>query len=526
MEGKREGALKPGQKEGALGAGQKQGASGNGQKEDAMNLALRKSMFFPAAEIYSSAPSGFYDFGPIGEKIRKKVIAEWRRLLVENEGMLEIYGAQILPEEVFRASGHLDNFNDPIVQCSKCHSIHRADKLIEDKTGQAFPEATGEKQIQAEMQKHAIACPKCKGKLSEVKRFNMMMKVDVGATGSQACYLRPETCQSIFLDFSRLYKTMRVSLPIGIAQAGSSFRNEIAPRNALLRVREIGQMEIEVFFDPDKINEVPSFGEVENYKVRILGLGKKEAEEISAKELADKKIVSGKLVAYYLARVQQWGESLGFPVKKMRFRELEKEARAFYSKETWDFEVLTEQGWVELAANNYRTDYDLAGHAKQSKQDLAVNENGKKILPHVYEISIGTDRSLYASIDNALRTEEKKGEKRVLLSLPLRLGPYLVAVFPLMNKEGIGEKAKAFYEELLSFGIEAVYDASASIGRRYARVDEIGVPFALTFDYDTLGDGTVTIRERDSTKQKRVKLQGLPERLWKLGLGKLGFEEL
>ncbi|MFA4907322.1 MAG: glycine--tRNA ligase, partial [archaeon] len=377
------------------------------EKETALNLCLRKSIFYPAAEIYANSPSGFYDFGPVGERIRRKVVGEWRRRMVESEGMLEILGAQILPEEVFRASGHLENFSDPIVQCVKCHSIYRADKLIEEKTGHAFPEATGEKQMKAELEKLKIVCPKCKGALGEVRKFNMMMKVDVGATGNQPCYLRPETCQSIFLDFSRIYKTMRVSLPVGVAQAGASFRNEISPRNALLRVREIGQMEIEVFFDADKINEVARFEEVADYNVSVLRIGKEKPELVAAKELAEKKIVSGKLVAYYLARAQQFYEGLGFAVEKMRFRELEKEARAFYAKETWDFEVLTEQGWIELSANNYRTDYDLKGHSKQSKQDLGVNENGKKILPHVYEISTGIDRSVYAIIDNSLREEEK-----------------------------------------------------------------------------------------------------------------------
>lgn len=485
-------------------------------KEEIANLALRRTLFFPSAEIYSSSPSGFWEFGPDGQAIRRKIVHFWRKALVEKEGFVEVSGAQILPEDVFKASGHLENFNDPIVQCKKCNALHRADKLIEDHSDGIVPESLSTVELDNLIKKHAVKCPKCKAaSFSEVKKFNMMMKVDIGARGDNVSYLRPETCQSIFLDFKRLYKNARGELPLGVAQAGTSFRNEISPRNSLLRQREFGQMEVEIFFDPDKIDDVSGFSEVASYKVNLLLLGKETVEKISCKDAVSKKVVSGKLVAYYLARVQQFYEKLGIPLEKMRFRGLDKDEKAFYARETWDFEVETDLGWIELMACNYRTDYDLKGHAKQSKQDLQVNEDGKKFVPHVLELSAGTDRTFYVLLDLSFRKEKRGSEERVFLKLPPKVAPYLVAVFPLVKKDGLLEKAKEIFENLNSFDLDVFFDGKGSIGKRYARVDEIGVSYAVTVDYDTLKDDTVTLRERDSMKQMRVKVSDLPVLLWK-----------
>ena len=492
-------------------------------KEDIANLALRRSLFYPSADIYPKSPSGFFDFGPDGETIRRKIINLWRKQLVEKEGMVEIFGSQILPEAVFKASGHLQNFNDPIVQCSKCNSLHRADKLIEAHCKDIVPESLSTTELDKLIKKHEVKCSKCKGSnFSAVKKFNMMMKVDIGATGDVSCYLRPETCQTIFLDFSRLYKTMRQNLPFGIAQAGKSFRNEISPRNGLIREREIGQMEVEVLFNPTKIDEVPNFTAVENYKLNLMLLGKKTSA-ISCKDAVKKKLVSGKLVAYYIARLQQLYEAFGIPVSKMRFRELNKDEKAFYARETWDFEVETDLGWIELVACNYRTDYDLKGHQKQSQQKLAVKEDGEEFIPHIFELSAGIDRTFYVALDLAFRKEKRGPEERSYLKLPVRIAPYLCAVFPLVKKDGLFEKAKEIFEELNSFELDVFFDEKGSIGKRYARVDEIGVPFAITIDFDTLKDKSVTLRSRDTMKQKRVKVEDLPVLLWKLQAGKERF---
>lgn len=478
--------------------------------EEISNLALRRGIYFPTAEIYAGAPSGFWEYGPVGERLRQKIVELWRKELVLKEGFVEIFGSQILPRSVFEASGHLESFNDPIVQCKNCHSFYRADKIIEEHTKENVPESLPIEKLDELIKKHGIKCSKCgKKEFAETKKFNMMIRADIGAMGNQECYLRPETCQNIFLNFSRVQKVARIALPLGIAQVGASFRNEIAPRNSLIRERELRQMEVEIFFNPKKINESENWKEIENYKIRVL-IREKE-EEISCKELVEKKIVSGKLVAYFLARVQQLYEKYGFPIEKMRFRSLSKEARAFYALETWDFEVLTSLGWVEIIANNYRGEYDLKGHSEGSKKDLSIidEEGGEKFLPHVFEISAGVDRTLFAILDNSFRKEKRGTEERIFLSLPSKIATYLVSVFPLVSKDGLNENAKEIFNMLIDSEIDAVFDGKGSIGRRYARTDEIGVPFNVTVDYQTKEDGTVTVRERDSMKQIRIPINNL-----------------
>ena len=229
--------------------------------EKIMDIASRKSFFYPAAEIYPNSPAGFWDFGPLGASIRRKIIEVWRKELVQKEEMLEIHGAQILPEKVFQGSGHLRNFNDPIVQCLKCKKFDRADQLISEALKKHIPESTELKKLNQLIRENMINCNRCQGKLSEVSHFNMMVKSTIGR-GELNTYLRPEACQSIFLSFARMNKTMRLKLPKGIAQVGGAFRNEISPRQSITRAIEFSQMETEVFFDPDKINEVEDWNEV------------------------------------------------------------------------------------------------------------------------------------------------------------------------------------------------------------------------------------------------------------------------
>ncbi|MBI2597973.1 MAG: glycine--tRNA ligase [Candidatus Diapherotrites archaeon] len=497
--------------------------------EDIVNLAQRRSVFFPSAEIYSSAPAGFFDFGSVGNAMRRKIVDFWRKELVEKEGFEEICGSQVLPKEVFVASGHLQNFADPIVLCNKCQSVFRVDSLVSLAVGEPVAESLSPKEFDELIKKHRVKCTKCKSMdFAPVQKFNMMMEVSVGATGKDVAYLRPETCQSIFLDFARIFKTARKSLPLGIAQAGNSFRNEIAPRNALIREREIGQMEIEVFFNPKKINEIVGFEDVKDYKLNLFLLKSKRIEKISCADAVSKKIVSGKLIAYHLARTQQFFEKLGIPIEKIRFRELEKEARAFYAKETWDFEVETSLGWVELVACNYRSDVDLTAHQKQSRTDLSIKEEGdaQPFVPHVFELSAGLDRALFVLLDLAFRKEKRGPEERVFLDLHPRIAPFFVSVFPLVKKDGLFESGKEIFEELNNGVFEVFFDEKGSIGKRYARVDEIGVPFAITIDYDTMKDSTVTIRERNSLAQKRVKVSELFDVLLKMFLGKMSFEKI
>jgi len=471
-----------------------------------MELVTRRSLFYPSSEIYPNSPAGFWDFGPIGQSIKRKVIEFWRHEFVQKENMFEIDGSQILPVSVFEGSGHLKSFADPIIQCTKCKKFERADKLLSEKLDKIIPESAPLKELNDLIKKHKIVCSKCNGKFSEVSKFNMMVQTVVGKEGESQTYLRPEACQSIFLNFARMNKSMRLKLPKGIAQVGKAFRNEISPRQSITRAVEFSQMEAEIFFDPKKINEIENFEDIKNYKVRIQRLGKEKIEEFSAKELVDKKIVQGKLIAYFLAKTQIIWNELGIPLENLKFREVDKDERAFYSLLTFDFEVKTSIGWLEIIANNYRTDYDLKGHMQHSKTNLEyLTEEGEKIIPHIWEVSAGVDRTMFAILDNSLQ----KSKNGLYLSLPSLIAPFQCSIFPLIKKEEILNLTKEIKKDLQNNWIEINYDSSGSIGRRYARSDEIGIPYSITIDGDSIKDKKITIRDRDTTQQKRIKISEL-----------------
>ena len=483
--------------------------------DDIINLAQRRSLFYPASEIYENAPAGFYDYGPYGATIKRKIVELWRKELVQKEEFIEIDGAITMPQDVFAASGHLTNFNDPVTQCKKCNTIHRADKLLVEKTGEEgkYKEAMSDADLTKALRSHKLVCPKDKGELTDVRRFNMMVKADIGVSNKADCYLRPESCQSIFTNWLRMIKTMRIKLPKGISQTGRVFRNEISPRQTLMRTVEFTQMETEVFFDPKKINEVNSekWEEIENYELMIVRANdgfEAKPKPIKVKDVIAKKICSGKLIAYYMARTQQLYEKYGFDKKNMRFRELDSEERAFYAAEAFDFEVLTSLGWLELIANNYRTDYDISGHMKGSKKDLQfVNDDGTKFIPHIWEISIGIDRTFYAVIENSYRPG--KGDAKNILSLPPKIAPITIGIFPLLsNKPELLKKAKEVVKKLETH-FEVFYDETGSIGKRYARMDEVGVPWCVTIDFDSLEKNDVTVRDRDTSEQKRIAIDKL-----------------
>ncbi len=466
--------------------------------EEVMRLAQQRGFFLKAAESYPNSPAGFWDYGPLGVSFRNKFVELWRRMLVKRDGMVEMDGAQILPKRVFEASGHLSGFTDPLVECPNCHSVYRPDKLIEEKTGKSVPEKLTDKEYDDLLGEYKIKCQKCGWKLSGTRRFNMMFRVGVGAAQEEA-YLRPETCQSIFVDFPLLFKTQRIKLPIGFAQFGRSFRNEIAPRQGILRQREFYQAEIEVFFNPKKVEGVAKFETKLGTVVSILtpdGSGEKK----SVREAIKDGSVTNNLVGYYLSLVEEFYEAAGIDAQRLRFRKLPDDERAFYSNVAFDLEVKTSVGWLELVACNYRSDYDLSRHSQVSGGDFTVDDDGEKVLPHIFELSMGVDRSLYALLESAMRVE---GERRYLALRPY-LSPLQVGVFPLVSKDGLPEEARRLLGRLRD-DFEVFSDESGSIGRRYARADEVGVPFCVTVDYDTMKDSTVTIRHRDSKKQERVR---------------------
>ena len=467
-------------------------------------LAVRRGFYFPAAEIYPNAPAGFWDYGPLGSALKRKITEVWREMIVRRDGMLEIDGAQILPEAVFEASGHLKSFVDPLTECKKCRAILRADRLIQEKTGTLIPEALSSEELDSLLRGNDIVCPECGGELSQVVKFNMMFRFLAGPKLDTKIALRPETCQSIFLDFPRIYRTMRVKLPIGLAQVGRSFRNEISPRQSLVRLRELTQAEVEVFFNPKKVEEFEKYEEVTDKELNFLLLDAGTEEKLSAREAVDRKVVQNRLVAYYLVLLAEFYEKLGISPENVRFRELPAEEKPFYAESAWDLEIGTSFGWLETVANHYRTDYDLRVHSEGSKKDLSVMDGTEKVLPWIWEDSMGIDRTLLVVLDAAY-TEEKK---RKFLKLLNYLAPIQVAVFPLVDRDGLTEKAKQVYD-MLRNRFDVAFDEKDRIGRRYYRVDEIGVPYAVTIDYDTLESDTVTIRERDSKKQIRVKISQL-----------------
>jgi len=417
--------------------------------DDVMKLALERGFYFPSCEVYSDAQAGFWEYGPAGVSLKNKFLELWRRELIRRDRMIEIDGSQIMSKSVFEASGHLASFADPIVRCTKCKSTHRADKLIADITKTEIPESAGLDEFDKVIAEKNIKCPKCNGDFENAKKFNMMFQVGIGPEGEEA-YLRPETCQSIFVDFPRLFKTMRGKLPLGIAQTGKSFRNEIAPRQSLLRLREFYQAEIEVFCNPARLNDLDKFSEIQNTKIPIQI--DNEIKIMTCKEAVDSKTLPNKFVSYYLGILAEFYEKAGVNMQKSRFRKLGEKEKAFYAEVAFDFEVETTIGWLELVACNYRSDYDLSSHTKKSKEKFEVMDGDEKVLPHVFELSMGIDRSLYTILEHSLR--EDKENERTVLSLKPYLAPIHVGVLSLVKKDGLAEKTDEIYLK-----IKRKYDA-------------------------------------------------------------------
>jgi len=468
--------------------------------DDVMKLALERGFYFPSCEIYGDAQAGFWEYGPSGVSLKNKYLELWRRELVRRDGMLEIDGSQIMSQSVFEASGHLTSFADPIIKCKNCKSTFRVDKLIAELTKMEIPESASLSEFDKTISEKNIKCPRCQGDFENTRKFNMMFKVGVGPDGD-AAYLRPETCQSIFVDFPRIFKTMRGKLPLGVAQVGKSFRNEISPRQSLLRLREFYQAEIEVFCNPKRLNYFEKFEEVQNTEIRIQ-IGDKP-QKMTCRKAVESNTIPNRLVAFYLGILSEFYEKTGIDMTKSRYRRLEEREKAFYAEAAFDFEVETNLGWLELVACNYRSDYDLGGHATKSNEKFEVLDEEEKVLPHVFEISMGIDRSLYAILEHSLRDD--KENDRLVLSIKPYLAPIQVGVLSLVKKDGLKEKTDEIFM-MLKKKYDAFLDHAGAIGRRYRRLDEIGAPFALTVDHQTLDDQTVTVRSRDSMNQERIKI--------------------
>lgn len=488
------------------------------------DIAKRRGFFWPAAEIHGGL-SGFYDYGHLGALTKRKWENLWRSyFLLLDDNFYEITPAQIMPENVFVASGHLKSFVDPIVKCRKCGHTERADHILEDVLKENF-EGLSPQELDKVIKKHGIKCSMCKGALKEVGTLNMMFHVSVGTGKAAKCYLPPETAQAAYVNFKRQYEILRKKLPMGLAIIGRAYRNEISPRNLLLRMREFTQAELQIFFDADKIEEHDKFEEIRDYKLHLLPVANRKTgktEEMSC-WAAVEKLSLPQFYVYHLAKIQQFYlEVLSLPKEKFRFRELSEEERAFYNKLHLDVELLLESGFKEVGGCHYRTDHDLKGHQKVSKQDLSVSADGKKIVPHVLELSFGVDRNIYALLELAY-AEEKE---RTVLRFPRAVAPYDAAILPLVNKDGMPELAEKIKQALVEHGFVVFYDDSGSVGRRYRRMDEVGTPFCITVDGESLKSRDVTVRERDSMKQIRVRVEDLPAALKSLLAYKVSFEKV
>lgn len=474
------------------------------------SVIKRRGFLWKSSEIYGGL-SGFYDYGHLGTLMKEKFEKLWKNYFLGlHPNFFEISPSMIMHEKVFRASGHLEHFTDPIAKCQKCEFFERADQILEKELNEKF-EGKSKEELTELIKKHGIRCPKCGGPLSEVSELNLMFPVDIGAFNKIRGYLRPETAQGSYLNFSREFNALRKKLPLGLAVVDRAFRNEISPRQGVYRMREFIQAELQIFIDPDEVGKHEKWEDVKDYKLRLLpASSREEILDLTCDEIV-KKLELPKFYVYHMAQIQKFYlDILGYPKERVRFFELNREERAFYNKLHWDFELDLESfnGFGEVAAIHYRTDYDLSSHEKLSKESQEVFFNEKRFVPHVIEVTFGIDRNLYALLTFFYDEREDKPVMR----LPPATAPFDCAIFPLVKKAGLPEKAYEIYQSLRKH-FTCFYDDSGSIGRRYARQDEIGTPLCITIDHDTKEDNTVTVRDRDTTRQVRAKVSDLKGKL-------------
>ncbi|HET7582256.1 MAG TPA: glycine--tRNA ligase [Candidatus Limnocylindria bacterium] len=429
--------------------------------ETMVSLAKRRGFVFPSSEIYGGM-GGFWDYGPLGVELKNNIKAAWWRAMVQTrDDVVGLDAAIVMNPRVWEVSGHVSGFSDPMVDCRNCKLRFRADDLKGPPS--------------------EIACPNCgqRGTLTEARQFNLMFKTHVGPVEESAsvAYLRPETAQGIFVNFDNVATTTRKKLPFGIAQIGKSFRNEITPGNFIFRDRELEQMEMEYFVHPSQEEQ---------------------------------------WFAYWVQeRLRWWIDALGVGADRLRLRPHEADELSHYSKQTTDIEYAFPMGWSELEGVADRTDYDLRAHAAGSGKSLAIFDeaSGEHVVPYVIEPAMGVDRAVLTVLLDAYEEEQLAKEKRVVLHMRPHLAPVKAAVLPLLrNRPELVERARALTADLKR-RMAATYDDTASIGKLYRRQDEIGTPFCVTVDVDSLEDGAATIRERDSMTQERVALGQIPDRL-------------
>ncbi|MBC5793112.1 MAG: glycine--tRNA ligase [Nanohaloarchaea archaeon] len=575
--------------------------------EKLVEVAKRRGFFSQTAESYGGV-AGFYTFGPEGAELKRNIENLWRDRFNTKEGHREIEAPTIMPEPVFEASGHLETFDDMIIECPECQSSIRADHLVEDNTNIEEAESFPTDKVEQIIEDEDLVCSSCGFELSgiDVNDFNLMFETNIGPGDSNPGYLRPETAQGIFAEFPRFKEYARNQLPFGITQIGKAYRNEISPRKSIIRVREFTQAELEHFIHPH--DDEPNLEKVEDVELVLYPATEQQKDEgeykkMTVNEAVEKNVIESDWVAYYLGVAKRWYSRVGIDMTRFRYRQHLEGERAHYASDCWDAEAEIDGDWIEISGFSDRGCYDLKKHQEHSEESYEIFEqfdepvteekakidpdmswmgptygdhaseileelermveeepqiferkselriefdektfnipvdklnfeiveeekNGERLLPHVIEPSFGVDRILYAVMDHSFEEDEVDGEERTVLSFETEVAPSLVAVFPLMDKDGMGEKAREVAENLRSKGFETRYDDSGAIGRRYRRQDEIGTPYCVTVDHETLEDGTVTVRDRDSTDQKRVDLEELEKVLERLGEGEISFSDL
>ena len=565
-------------------------------------LARRRGFFWQSYEIYGGV-GGFVTYGPLGARLKQNIERKLRELFVTKLGILEIETSIIAPERVFEASGHVSHFKEPMVECSQCNRRFRADHLLEEyaKKSCVETEKMSLDEIQAALEKYGITCPECGGGFKPPQQFLTMFETSIGPYSNATGYGRPEAAQGIFVEFNRLYGIAREKLPFGVIQIGHALRNEISPRQGLIRLREFTIADLEFFFDPEETG-CCLLKDVENEVLHLYLADERlkcseKIVKVTVKEAVAQNLIRSEWQAFFMAMAKKLLMEIGIPADNQRFIEKTAWEKAHYASQSFDQEVYVDRwGWIEVSGHAHRTDYDLSSHMKTSGVDLCVyKENevpveqetitvkpvmakmgpifkneaarvaklileapaeevataienngsytagsyrilpeyveisrgknivrGKRFIPHVVEPSFGCDRLFYVALEYAYHV--KKG--RVVMRFPRTIAPMQVGVYPLVSKDGIAEKAQEVHKLLVSEGFETEYDEAGSIGRRYARADEAGFPLGITVDYDTLRDSTVTIRDRDTWKQVRTRIEDLPELLIKYFREKINFSDL
>ncbi|NWF95556.1 MAG: glycine--tRNA ligase [Candidatus Thorarchaeota archaeon] len=493
--------------------------------ETIYGLCKKRGFFWgPSPEIYGGS-AGLYDLGPLGKLLKNRLENVIRASFVK-AGFWEVECPTVSPAVVWKASGHEDGFVDPVTECTKCGQAYRADNLIEEQAPTANIRGLSIDELTAKIRELDIRCPSCKSELGAVRRYNLMLRTKLGL--GQDAYMRPETATTTYLLFKRLLTFFRDRLPAMVFQIGKAYRNEISPRQGMLRLREFTQVEGQIFLqDPDEV-QWPKFESIENEQLPLLPYTTQEkksdkVDSIKMKDALKKGHFQTPAYAWCVHLAYSIFRSMGFSPEHLRLRQHLPSERAHYAADAWDIEVLTRSfGWVECCGVHDRGNYDLGRHQEFSKEKMTTKVDGKDTVPNVLEIAFGVERPMFCQIDNAYDEDPE----RTWLRFPPPIAPVQVAVFPLMDKEELTGPASRIHGDVSESGLISYYDTSGSIGRRYRRQDEIGTPYCVTVDYQTIDDATVTVRDRDSMEQVRIRTDDLLSTLRRLVSGRVSFESL